>query len=160
MPADTGCAPVHNWTASLGRSRPEWDYVCDECVGWAEDPFLWSTDRGYHLLTHNLHGAGGRSTSPIAWWVGYAFSPDFIHWKYSPDPVATNTFTSSGPGGETITLGGRERPQLLLTADGVPEALFSGAVPSPSAGSPTPPGMHGTYTMVQPVRLPPGKRSP
>ena len=36
------------------------------------------------VLTHNLHGAGGRTASPVAWWVGYAFSPDFVHWKYSP----------------------------------------------------------------------------
>ena len=101
---------------------------------------------GYHILTHNLHGAGGRTTKPIAWWVGYAFSPNYIDWRYSHSPVATNTFTSLE--GETVTLGGRERPQLLLTADGRPEALFSGAVPGPGA----PPGLTGTFTLVQPVR--------
>ena len=81
-PADTGCAPVHNWTQDLGRRMQNWDYVCDTCVGWAEDPFLFSSPRGYHMLTHNLHGAGGRTTHPQAWWVGYAFSPDFISWRY------------------------------------------------------------------------------
>ena len=99
-------------------------------------------------MTHNLHGAGGRTTDPIAWWVGYAFSPDFIDWRYSHVPVATNTFTSIG--GETVTLRGRERPQLLLTEEGVPEALFSGAVPD--AQSAAAPGMGGTFTLVQAVR--------
>ena len=82
----------------------------DEAV-CIRSPFLWSTSRGYHILTHNLHGAGGRTTSPIAWWVGYAFSPDYIHWRYSHVPVATNTFTSSEDGTTTVKLNGRERPQ-------------------------------------------------
>lgn len=144
-PADTGCSPVHNWTKEIGRSGQNWDRVCDECVGWAEDPFLFSTPRGYHLLTHNLRGKGGRSTDPVAWWVGYAFSPDFVHWRYAETPVATNTFTTTD--GATVTLGGRERPQLLLDSSGTPLALFSGAVPGPGA----PPGYTGTFTMVQPT---------
>jgi hypothetical protein len=118
------------------------------------DPFLYSTRRGYHILTHNLHGIGGRTVDPIAWWVGYAFSPNFIDWRYSHEPVATNTFTSL-ENGETVTLRGRERPQLLLSDDGVPEALFSGAVPSAGA----PPQLAGTFTFVQPVRnVPRGPR--
>lgn len=36
-PAETGCSPVHNWTKLLGGRRPEWDYVCDDCIGWAEE---------------------------------------------------------------------------------------------------------------------------
>ena len=74
-PAETGCVPVHNWTAELGRSMPEWDYVCDECVGWAEDPFLYSTSRGYHMLTHNLHGAGGRAAYAL-----FNSLPLFVQW--------------------------------------------------------------------------------
>ena len=62
--------------------------------------------------------------------------------------MATNTFTSALDGKTVVTLRGRERPQLLVTDDGVPEALFSGAVP----GAGAPPGFTGTFTMVQPVR--------
>ena len=113
---------------------------------YLQDPFLWSTHRGYHILTHNLHGAGGRTTHPVAWWVGYAFSLDFVHWRYSTVPAVTNTFTADD--GTNVTLAGRERPQLLVDSDtGAPLALFSGAVPA--AGQQQ--GFEGTYTLVQPT---------
>ena len=80
--------------------------------------------------------------------MGYAFSPDFHQWRYSRLPVATNTFTSAEDGLTTVTLNGRERPQLLLSPEGLPEALYSGAVPGPGAQ----PGFTGTFTLVQPVR--------
>ena len=77
-----------------------------------------------------------------------------MHWRYSGVPVATNTFTSADDGATTVKLNARERPQLLLSQDGVPEALFSGASPGPAdAWQPAaPPGFTGTFTMVQPVR--------
>ena len=47
VPADTGCSPVHNWTKLLNRTgQPEWGAICDECIGWAEDPFLYTSSRG------------------------------------------------------------------------------------------------------------------
>jgi hypothetical protein len=46
-----------------------------------------------------------------------------------------------------VAFAGRERPQLLLTKEGVPEALFSGAGPPKGTAA-------GTFTMVQPVVQP------
>lgn len=56
-PADTGCTPVHNWTASLDRPGPPpnpglWNYVCDECVGWAEGACVCSPFRAALLGSH------------------------------------------------------------------------------------------------------------
>jgi hypothetical protein len=140
--ASTNCT-AHDWGEKIARLKGTW--VCDDCIGWAEDPFVWQSQRGYHMLTHNLHGVGGRATP---WWVGMAFSADYINWQYSTVPAATNTYTSSVDG-TNVTLRGRERPQLLLSAgeDRTPLALFSGAVHASSGGSSA--GHSGTFTFVQ-----------
>lgn len=137
--AQTNCT-AEDWS----RLKPG-KWVCDDCVGWAEDPFLWASGRGFHLLTHNLHGIGGRATP---WWVGMAYSEDFVHWRYSPVPAATNTYTSTD--GNTVTLKGRERPQLLLSDDDskTPLALYSAASHADHGGSGGT-GHSGTFTFVQ-----------
>ena len=48
----------------------------------------------------------------------------------------------------TATCGPTRLAQLLLSPEGLPEALYSGAVPGPGAAA----GFTGTFTLVQPVR--------
>ena len=92
-----------------------------------EDPHLYRTDRGVHIVCHRraLTTNNPWNYSDVG---GYGVSADGIHWRWSPTPIYTTTlpWADGGAAGAPLTLGRRERPEMLLGADGRPEFLTNG----------------------------------
>merc|ERR1719331_1183990 len=91
------CAPV-SWQPELDHlyvaTAPQWngEYtrrsdlgpLVRHCAGCgAEDPFIWRSRRGYHLLLHTLGGGGGGAVG------GVAFSKDGLTWSSHPDSISS-----------------------------------------------------------------------
>lgn len=82
-----------------------------------EDPFLWKSDRGWHLLTHNQQGPQGESS--------YGYSLDGVNWKLSPTtPYGCGIEFADGTSGSVPGCG--NRPQIFFK-DGKPYMLINGA---------------------------------
>lgn len=78
----------------------------------AEDPFLWRSLRGYHIVFHRMDYADGP-------WVpgsgGLAVSVDGVHWVACPTPIYTTTVQLNG----TVTsFARRERPEMHFDPSG------------------------------------------
>jgi len=86
-----------------------------------EDPFLWQSSRGYHILMHGkiVCGLGGINTCG-----SLGFSEDLVTWYMSPFPVYGQAVTFSG--GNQADLALRQRPKILFNSDGVPLVLYNG----------------------------------
>jgi len=83
---------------------------------FAEDPFLWQDDRGHwHILMHNMNAIGA-----------HAFSRDGNTWKTSDIEPYDNVVQFTD--GTNVSMGRRERPQLLLDASGRPVYFSTGVV--------------------------------
>eukprot|EP00041_Stephanoeca_diplocostata_P009320 m.143283 g.143283 ORF g.143283 m.143283 type:complete len:552 (-) comp17694_c0_seq2:227-1882(-) len=101
-----------------------------------EDPFIWKTARGWHLLTHNQQGPQGESS--------YAFSSDAVHWTLSPTTPYNCTLSfTDGTSAEASGCG--NRPQIFFNADGTPKFIINGAMGA------HPLGAKGTYTLFRPI---------
>eukprot|EP00755_Sulcionema_specki_P009995 Sspe_Gene.45205::Locus_22340_Transcript_1_1_Confidence_1.000_Length_1562::g.45205::m.45205 len=72
----------------------------------SEDPTLWETDRGFHILGHGL----GKTHSI------YACSKDLRTWRQSNQPAYSYTFTFSN--GTSVTANRMERPIMLANTSG------------------------------------------
>lgn len=90
----------------------------DNSTHHCEDPFLWRSPRGWHLLVHNQQGPQGESA--------YAVSTDFETWTLSPVSPYDCTVQLAG-GGSTTFRGCGNRPHLVFGASGQPEWLINGA---------------------------------
>ena len=90
-----------------------------------EDPFLYRSDRGFHIVCH-------RRNIPTNLWNysevgGYGVSLDGERWTWSPTPIYTTSIAMGGEaGGAPVLFGRRERPEFLLGADGRPQFLTNG----------------------------------
>eukprot|EP00756_Hemistasia_phaeocysticola_P016578 Hpha_TRINITY_DN15486_c0_g1::TRINITY_DN15486_c0_g1_i3::g.173220::m.173220 len=83
-----------------------------------EDPFLWRTARGWHLLVHNQEGPQGESA--------YAFSIDAMNWTLSRrSPYNCTIMFEDGTIGEAPGCG--NRPQILFDEFGAASLLVNGA---------------------------------
>ena len=104
-----------------------------------EDPFLWKTARGWHLLAHNFgQEVKGQSA--------YAHSLDGVHWTLSPKAPFDCTLTYTDGTTDQVQ-GCGNRPQLAFAHDGKsqPIGLFNGAqTAKPNNGK-------GEYTLFRPV---------
>lgn len=108
-----------------------------------EDPFLWHTSRGWHLLTHNQQGPQTTSS--------YGYSEDGIVWTLSPSTPHNCTLRyTDGTSAEASGCG--NRPQLVFDdvngsngASGPPRWLVNGA----QAAKPN--GGKGTWTLFRPL---------
>eukprot|EP01062_Namystynia_karyoxenos_P040055 TRINITY_DN29205_c0_g1_i1.p2 TRINITY_DN29205_c0_g1~~TRINITY_DN29205_c0_g1_i1.p2 ORF type:complete len:362 (+),score=18.16 TRINITY_DN29205_c0_g1_i1:1002-2087(+) len=79
-----------------------------------EDPFLWRTKRGWHLLAHANTWSDSKSHPwPVAQYAGrYAYSLDGTAWHYSPRAPFSGTVAWRN--GTTAVFARRERPFLLF----------------------------------------------
>eukprot|EP00051_Salpingoeca_urceolata_P010074 m.122744 g.122744 ORF g.122744 m.122744 type:complete len:407 (-) comp16574_c0_seq2:462-1682(-) len=76
------------------------------CVaGQDEDPFLWRSHRGWHVLMHGMCPTGVLQAH-------YAFSTDAIHWTTSPRE--TYPYLVQTTSGKAETFARVERPQLVF----------------------------------------------
>eukprot|EP00045_Choanoeca_perplexa_P019377 m.309 g.309 ORF g.309 m.309 type:complete len:385 (-) comp391_c0_seq1:7-1161(-) len=82
-----------------------------------EDPFLYRTRRGWHLLLHGMCPTGVLNAK-------YAYSEDLVSWHLADNPPYSYevAFTDRSP----IVYARMERPQLSLSEDGTPLVLFNG----------------------------------
>merc|ERR1712232_1462324 len=95
------------------------------CAGCgAEDPFVWRSKRGYHLLLHTLGGGGGQAVGSVA------FSKDGITWSSHPDSVSSANppypDTVLWANGSSTRFYRRQGPSLILDEDGLPTHLING----------------------------------
>lgn len=129
-----GLATAPHWSGPYTLLDPAPVLGCDASPHKSEDPFLWKSGRGWHLLVHNQQGPEGVSA--------YAYSPDARNWTLSPNtPYTTRVDYADGT---SETLGRCERPQLLFGADGAPTYLINGAEPR---------GGH-SFTLLRPLKQP------
>ena len=104
------------------------------CVaGQDEDPFLWRTARGFHLLTHGMCPSGLRQAH-------YKYSRDGVEWNASP--WQTYHYTVSYSDRLPHVFARMERPQLAFAERdeetgfvSKPIALFNGVCGDGSRGS-------------------------
>mmetsp|Transcript_33601 Transcript_33601/g.95223 ORF Transcript_33601/g.95223 Transcript_33601/m.95223 type:complete len:498 (-) Transcript_33601:71-1564(-) len=94
------------------------------CVaGQDEDPFMWRSPRGFHIITHGMCPTGYLQAH-------YKFSEDGVTWHTSPRQ--TYPYSVECQGGEVRHFPRMERPQLVFAKeypDGAvsdPVALFNG----------------------------------
>jgi hypothetical protein len=144
MAINAGFCHAHLETIGLLQApswRGPWTYLsidpillnADGSIHHCEDPFLWRTSRGWHLMVHNQQGAG------IAL---YAHSEDAINWVLHDDPGNPGPYT-----GNVIWNDGTkssydvERPQFIFDAAGDPLYLTNGAM---AGGAPS-------FTLFRPV---------
>jgi hypothetical protein len=107
MTADSWKGPYKNvsWTKS-----------CETAIPSGEDPDLFRTKRGYHMLNHNT-GPG----STLLY-----FSVDGLHnWTKAEGENAFNQ-TVRWINGSTTTVCRRQRPQIAFGSDGLPGWLWTG----------------------------------
>jgi hypothetical protein len=106
-----------------------------------EDPHLWISSRGWHLLTHNQQGPQGVSS--------YGFSLDGVAWHLAPATPYNCTITYTD-GGTAEASGCGNRPQLVwsqtVAEGGRPLWLVNGAM------SANPSGGHGTWTLFRQLK--------
>ena len=85
-----------------------------------EDPFLWRSTRGYHMLLHGMCPTGIFNSK-------YAYSLDGVRWTVSPlDPYIYIVLYDDGQEGVFVRC---ERPQLLMNDEGQAIYLFTGVKP-------------------------------
>merc|ERR1712100_381289 len=90
-------------------------------TGGSEDPFVWRNARGYHILHHDgPHGRHVWSRNGLEW-DGYQEQP--THSSVIGDAYNMSIVFDDGM---HITMLRRERPWLLLDADGHPLFLVTG----------------------------------
>ena len=134
MRADHWRGPYRNITTGFSTA-----------IETGEDPDIFRTARGYHMLNHNT---GPGST------VMY-YSPDGLEWHRA---LGENAFNMSiqWDNGSTTTVCSRQRPQVVLNNDSVPTWFWSGVgVGPPGDCGPAYP----TWTLAQRIgfRPPPSK---
>jgi hypothetical protein len=107
-----------------------------------EDPYLYRTPDGFfHAVFH------GMNPFPSTLAVGrHAFSLDGLTWQYSMVDAWSTTVKYTD--GTTVKYDRRERPELMVGADGWPAHLVTGVVDSTGGGG----GFRDrSFTLVQPV---------
>ena len=84
-----------------------------------EDPFAWTSDRGFHMLTH------GRDD----WWnTHYSWSEDGLEWSSGEDVACDPNVTLTDGSVKKFT--NRERPNIYFNVTtGEPAVLFNGVCP-------------------------------
>ena len=108
----------------------------DDSRKFVEDPTVWRSARGYHMLAHGHWDESGYYACSIE-----AGGP----WQFRVNPSYTNTLQLVN--GSNVTLVQRERPQIFFNeTTGEPALLFTGVAPPGAA-------FYGfTYTHAQRIR--------
>lgn len=123
-----------------------------------EDPFLYTTDRGFHLIYHvyNTHENPPHGHECVNSTVSaHAYSADGFQWFMSPEsPYGTQVELTTG---ETVTVATRERPKIWFDENWEMTHLFNGVCGA--SACPTGPATgcvdckygNWDYTLVQPL---------
>ena len=115
---------------------------------YAEDPHIYRDRRGHwHMLAHSLCDEWPECPAV----GGHAASVDGRAWRYTS--AAAYTTTVEFEDGESVTFSRRERPELLMDAQGHPSYLITGVVDKGGGGM-----EDRSWTLVQPIRGPAGAR--
>lgn len=119
-----------------------------------EDPFLYRTDRGLHVVCHRRATVG-----PNPWNFsaagGYGVSADGgANWTFSPTPIYTTTVPWARSDGAPLTFGRRERPEFIMGEDGRPAYLLTGV--ELVTGEPG----HPSLSIITPLGPPPAPTPP
>jgi hypothetical protein len=134
-----------------------------------EDPFLFTTKRGWHVLYHasipdGSPGAGQNCTSSVV--SAHMFSVDGLVWhpsSISPYGTQVEVQRSAADGGDAtrvdiLTVATRERPKLVFDTDGQMTHLINGVCGAPSCTDSTRTGCvdckykHWDFTLIQPIQ--------
>ena len=116
-----------------------------------EDPFLWKSDRGLHVVCHRRASAPAPNPWNFTDVGGYGISIDGKNWTWSATPIYTTTIPwgEGESAGVEFQFGRRERPEFLLGPTGRPEYLINGVefvtqvLGNPSMSIITPLGLKG-----------------
>ena len=115
-----GVATAASWRGSFSLASP--DPVTPGgplCVaGRDEDPFLWQSPRGYHIITHGM-------CPDAVHQAHYKFSLDGVTWRTSPRQ--TYDYTVRFADGGSTSLLRVERPQLHFATHDAATGTFSNA---------------------------------
>jgi hypothetical protein len=117
-----------------------------------EDPFIYQSRRGWHLLSHNVQelqkNASGHA-DPDPGQSSYAYSRDGREWTQASTPPydCTIRFTEASGGGGAVATGCGNRPQIHFGANDNPEILINGA----NAAQPGTPNHYDTWTLFRPL---------
>ena len=131
---DTACASTGCQNIGIAVSESGWQgpYVKRpdpiEPLANNEDPFLWQSSRGWHMLMHGKALCGSSQTD-INTCGAMAYSLDSFTWYLSPWPAYTGVvgFSASSPVyAGPITLGLRQRPKITFDRYGAPMVLYNG----------------------------------
>ena len=154
----SGSSRVHLLTARDWRDPSTYDTHANKdlfpSVGYRglEDMFVWLDARGNaHAIFHHMDNATCPNVGDLPACGGHAFSADGISWTYGGVAFGRSVNFADGTVFNSIR---RERPHLIMAADGVtPVALTSGVqygtIPYPTQKY----GPEGAvYTLLQPVR--------
>lgn len=115
----------------------------------AEDPSVFIDKRGnWHMLVNALPGG----CNPKTHQGGHAWSRDGITWS-EPRVGAYNT-TVLFTDGTSMTCTRRERPQMVLDADGIPLVMFAGVVGCPTIPNTPYKGGGDCFTLAQKMNRP------
>ena len=128
--------PVFGWTVP-----DDWpaSLVTPGQVMSNEDPFIWRTERGYHMLTHcQLQPQSGSRGA-------YGYSEDGLSWTLLPDFMWETNMTWSD--GSVSYFVRRQAPGLYLDNDGYPLYLLTPVDELPGDGCHW---GHG-WTLMQPI---------
>merc|ERR1719253_2091085 len=88
------------------------------CIaGMSEDPFLWRTTRGWHILYHGMCPTGIMQAH-------YAFSQDAVHWTESTRQAYS--YAVKYTDGSSNLFARMERPQLVFSEGGTLTHIFNG----------------------------------
>ena len=140
---DIGVALASSWNGTYALVTgapialpPPW------CVaGLGEDPFLYATPRGFHLLIHGMCYAPFNAL--------HAYSVDGVAWQLSP--TAPYSYAANFSDAQPALFWRVERPQLVLDpASGQPLALLNG-VCADGISCLEAPGK--TFTLARPLQL-------
>merc|ERR1712100_14583 len=137
MYADSWRGPYRNITSTF-----------EEAVNSGEDPDMFRTARGWHILSHNTGPASTRM------W----FSKDGIaNWTAAPGSASkANAFngTVRFTNGTDVTFCQRQRPQVVFASDGMPGWLWTGVMDGPGPCPERTQHPHKTWTLVQQIGRP------
>ena len=129
--------------ATSNSYKGPFNTIRDNIYVYGEDPYVWKDlNNNYHILFQGGNYGGGLPSYVGHWHTAY--SKNGIDWKVANLTEAFNQ-TIELTNGSYVTVGRRERCQLLFDSDGQPTHLFNGVTLGSNDAD------EFSYTCVQPI---------